>query len=193
MQTLTSRSGNARSAICFHGASLRWKLDCLRLVLVASARGAAVCDAARKMEPPSEAQLLESAVERLMTSVRSGPVGVDVVHIPTWARYLELTGEPLLQSTYRQEEISFAAGRTDRLSTRLAGKEAVLKVLGTGVRSIGFRDIEIVSEPDGRPTVRLHEAAAARASELAIDSIEISLCHEGEYAIAVAAGQRIRS
>jgi len=160
---------------------------------VASARGATHCDATAKIEPPREAHLLEAALERLTSSVLTGPIGVDVVHIPTWSRYLELTGETLLRSTYRQEEVQFAAGRADRLSTRLAAKEAVLKVLGTGVRGIGFRDVEIVSEPEGRPTVRLYEAAAARAIELAIESIEISLCHEGEYAIAVAAGQRVRS
>lgn len=159
---------------------------------MASGRSAALSDVFENMDPTRTAELLEGRLDTLAGSVFAGPVGVDAVHVSTWARYLDLTGEPLLRATYRASEVEFAAGRSDRLSTRLAGKEAVLKVLGTGVRGIGLRDVEIVSEPDGRPTVRLHDEAAVRAAELGIETIEISLCHEGEYALAVAAGQRVR-
>jgi holo-[acyl-carrier protein] synthase len=115
-------------------------------------------------------------------------VGVDAVHIPTWAHQLTVGGERLLERTYTPMELEFCAGRPDRLSSRLAGKEAVLKALGTGVRGIGFADVEIVSEPTGRPTVVLHGPACTRAEELAIARFELSLCHEGEFALAVVAG-----
>ena len=86
-------------------------------------------------------------------------VGVDAVHIPTWERHLRLGGDALLRRTYARAEIEFCASRPDRLSSRLAGKEAVLKALGTGIRGVGLVDVEIVSEPAGRPTVVLHGAA----------------------------------
>jgi holo-[acyl-carrier protein] synthase len=141
--------------------------------------------------PPSTpgSQSLERALAALAETVVLGPVGVDAVHIPTWSRYVELTGEALLRGTYQPQELEFSAGRPDRLSTRLAGKEAVLKVLGTGMRGIGLRDVEIVSAPEGKPTVRLHGPAAKRAEELRLVRIEISLCHENEFALAVAAGR----
>jgi holo-[acyl-carrier protein] synthase len=115
-------------------------------------------------------------------------VGVDAVHIPTWERHLRLGGDALLERTYTRGEIVFCVGRPDRLSSRLAGKEAVLKALGTGIRGVGLDDVEIVSEPTGRPTVVLHGPARERAAELGLDRIEVSLCHEAEIALAVAAG-----
>lgn len=132
---------------------------------------------------------LARATERLAQQIMDGPVGVDAVHIPTWQRYIELTGEPLLRCTYRPGELAFAANRPDRLATRLAAKEAVLKVLGTGIRGVGLRDIEVVTAPEGKPTVRLHGPGAERARDLRLGSIEISLTHEGDYALAVAAGR----
>src|SRR5690348_12600771 len=80
-------------------------------------------------------------------------VGVDAVHIPTWERHLILGGDRLLQRTYTVGELAFCRGRVERLSSRLAAKEAVLKVLGTGIRGVSFTDVEIVSQPSGRPTV----------------------------------------
>jgi holo-[acyl-carrier protein] synthase len=138
----------------------------------------------------AERERLATATRQLAEAVNDGPVGVDAVHIPTWRRYIELTGEPLLRATYTTGEIEFAAGRADRLATRLAAKEAVLKVLGTGIRGVGLRDVEVVSAPEGKPSVRLHGPGAARARELGLGSIEISLTHEGDYALAVAAGRR---
>jgi len=117
-------------------------------------------------------------------------VGADAVHIPAWERHLSLGGEKLLARTYTAAEIEFSAGRADRLASRLAGKEAVLKLLGTGIRGVALSDVEIVSEPTGRPTVALHGPALARAREIGVQQIEVSLCHEQEMALAVAAGLR---
>lgn len=117
-------------------------------------------------------------------------IGVDAVHIPTWERHVRVGGDALLRRTYSRAEIEFCAGRPDRLSSRLAGKEAVLKALGTGIRGVGLAEVEIVSEPTGRPRVVLHCRAKARAAELGLVGIEVSLCHETDMALAVAAGLR---
>lgn len=113
-------------------------------------------------------------------------IGVDVVHIPTWERQLALGGESLLTRVYTGNELTFADGRADRLGTRLAAKEAVLKVLGTGVRQSGLRDVEVVSLPTGQPTIRLAGPAARRARSLRLAGIAVSLAHEDEFAVAVA-------
>jgi holo-[acyl-carrier protein] synthase len=131
------------------------------------------------------AERLEAMAGCVLAQAR---IGVDAVHIPTWKRHLVIGGEPLLKRTYTTAELAFCAGRTERLSSRLAGKEAVLKALGTGIRGIGLADVEIVSEPAGRPTVVLHGVARTRAAELGLVRVEVSLCHEGDFALAVAAG-----
>jgi holo-[acyl-carrier protein] synthase len=118
----------------------------------------------------------------------TGRIGVDAVHIPTWARHLDIGGPALAERVYTPSEIAFCAGRTERLAARLAAKEAVLKVLGTGIRGIALRDVEIHSDPDGRPRVALHGRGAARARELGLDSVAVSLCHEDDFGLAVAAG-----
>lgn len=128
---------------------------------------------------------LDALVRDLMAPAR---VGVDAVHIPTWERHLGLGGEPLLQRTYTEGELVFCDRRPDRLASRLAGKESVLKALGTGIRGIGLADIEIVSEPTGRPTVILHGRAQSQATDLGLHHVEVSLCHENDIALAVAVG-----
>jgi hypothetical protein len=72
------------------------------------------------------------------------------------------------------------------MAGRWAAKEAVSKVLGLGVRGIGWQEIEVERLPTGQPSVRLHDRAAARATQLGIQHVALSISHEREYAIAIA-------
>jgi holo-[acyl-carrier protein] synthase len=63
----------------------------------------------------------------------------------------------------------------------------VLKVLGTGIRGVGLREVEIATRSTGEPYVRLHARALRKARDLGISSIAVSLCHEDDFALAVAA------
>jgi hypothetical protein len=66
----------------------------------------------------------------------------------------------------------------------------VSKVLGLGVRGIGWRDIEIERLPTGQPAVKLHGRAARRAEQLGMGRVAISISHEDEFAVAIAYGVR---
>jgi holo-[acyl-carrier protein] synthase len=57
-------------------------------------------------------------------------------------------------------------------------------------RGIGWRDIEITRAPDGRPDVRLAGFAAARARELGVERVLLSLSHTHQAAIAVVVLER---
>lgn len=130
---------------------------------------------------------LRIALTEMMSEVAGSPlVGVDVVDVAGWGRCVDRGGERLLTATYRERELEFSMGRIERLATRLAGKEAVLKALGTGVRGIGLRDVEIVSAANGRPSVRLHDSASKMAAALAVRHVGVSLSHEAGLAAAVA-------
>jgi hypothetical protein len=76
------------------------------------------------------------------------------------------------------------------MAGRRAAKEAVSKVLGLGVRGIGWRDIEIERLPTGAPAVHLSGRAAARAEQLGMERIAVSISHEDAYAVAIAFGIR---
>ena len=87
-------------------------------------------------------------------------------------------------------EHRYVRDRPETLAGRWAAKEAVSKVLGLGVRGIGWRDIEIERLPTGQPAVRLHGRAARRAEQLGMARIALSISHEADYAVAIAFGVR---
>lgn len=131
----------------------------------------------------SAANILEALTAE---SASHGRVGVDVVDVAEWKQCLDAAGEALLGKIYTEGELTFSEGRVERLATRLAAKEAVLKLLGTGMRGVSARDIEVVSRESGEPTIRLTGSAELVALELGVSSIQISLCHEAGLAFAVA-------
>ena len=75
------------------------------------------------------------------------------------------------------------------LAARFAGKEAVAKALGTGVRGFDFRDIEILNDELGKPAVILHRGAAATAAELGVSKVHLSLSTSTEIAMANAVAE----
>ena len=74
------------------------------------------------------------------------------------------------------------------MAVRLAAKEAVYKALqgSEAARGIGWREIEVVRAPDGRPDVVLSGVAARRAAELGVRRVLLSLSHTHEAAVAMA-------
>ncbi len=72
-----------------------------------------------------------------------------------------------------------------RYAARFAGKEAVMKSLGTGWRRLRWTDIEITG--GGKPTVVLTGTAAARAAELEVARVEVAVTHTDTAALVVAA------
>ena len=78
--------------------------------------------------------------------------------------------------TPHEREYAFRFARPERrLAARFAGKEAVMKSLGTGWRRIRWQDVEITG--GGKPTVRLSGTAARRADSLGVTGFEITITH----------------
>ncbi len=75
------------------------------------------------------------------------------------------------------------------LAVRFAAKEAVAKALGTGIAGFGFRDIEVLNDPDGRPLVRLHGGAATAASERGVAAVHVSLTKGRDLVVANAVAE----
>ncbi len=126
--------------------------------------------------------------------------GIDIVEIARIKRAVERWGDRFVQRIYSPAEIALCAGRIESLAARWAAKEAVAKLLGVGMHgpgssahSVAFRNIETLTDDDGRPAVTLSGAARARARELHIDSICISLSHDHGLAIAVAVASASRA
>lgn len=118
-------------------------------------------------------------------------LGVDLAEIGRVRRLLDKYPQfPRRVFTDDERSYAFRFARPEhRFAARFAGKEAVMKSLGTGWRWIRWRDIEITG--GGRPRVRLSGTAAARAEQLGVTEVMVTITHTDTSALvmAVAVGE----
>ena len=119
-------------------------------------------------------------------------IGVDLIELDRVAHVLARHPRRFLARVYTPLETAFCRGRVPELAARFAAKEAVMKALGTGARSVGWRDIEILPDRRGKPLVYLHGRARARAERIGLVAIDISLTHLRELAMAVVVCRQLR-
>ncbi len=117
-------------------------------------------------------------------------LGVDIIKVERIRQSLARFGARFSNRVLTPGEQRYVRDRPETFAGRWAAKEAVSKVLGLGVRGIGWRDIEIDRLPTGQPAVRLHGRAERRAEQLGMGRIAVSISHESDYAIAIAFGVR---
>ena len=117
-------------------------------------------------------------------------LGIDIIKVERIAAALRKHGDRFPRRVLTDAEQRYVRNRPTNFAGRWAAKEAVSKVLGLGVRGVGWRDIEIARLPTGQPDVRLSGRAAERAEQLGMGRIAVSISHEGDYAVAVAFGVR---
>ena len=113
-------------------------------------------------------------------------VGVDLVEVERIAQTVERFGPRFLERVFTQEELREGRSRITWLAGRFAAKEACAKALGTGVgAAAAWRDMQVLRQPSGKPTLRLSGDAATRATALHIAQIDLSISHTHQYAVAV--------
>ena len=114
--------------------------------------------------------------------------GVDMVEIARIAEVLARYGDRFCQRIYLPGEISYCPRKrnaAESLAAPLAAKEAAAKAFGTGIQAgIGWRDIEVVRAPSGRPSLVFHGRAAVVADRLGVRNAVISLTHTRTHALA---------
>ena len=120
----------------------------------------------------------------------STELGIDIIKVERIRAALARFGPRFSNRVLTPSERRYVRDRAETFAGRWAAKEAVSKVLGLGVRGIGWREIEIERLPTGQPAVRLHGRAAARAGQLGMERIAVSITHESDYAVAIAFGVR---
>ncbi len=117
-------------------------------------------------------------------------VGIDIIEIDRIADVIARHGDRFLNRIYTPDELKHCRGRIPELAARFAAKEAVMKALGTGVRGVSWKDIEVLPNRRGKPLVFLYGRGAKRAKEIQLRGLEISLTHSKLYAIASVVGER---
>jgi len=117
---------------------------------------------------------------------KSGRVatGVDIIEIGRIQRAIEDFGERFLRRIYTENERERYRHRISELAARFAAKEATSKALGTGIRGIRWREMEVLPNRRGKPVLILHGQAAARAAQLGFTDFSVSLTHSRTDAMA---------
>jgi holo-[acyl-carrier protein] synthase len=134
----------------------------------------------RRSSEPSDRGLPEGTTE----------LGIDIIKVARIRDTLARFGPRFSERVLTPAERRYVRDRPETLAGRWAAKEAVSKVLGLGVRGIGWKEIEVERLPTGQPSVLLHGRAARRAEQLGMNRIALSISHESDYAVAIAFGIR---
>ena len=112
--------------------------------------------------------------------------GTDIIEIERIKDSIEETNNKFLNRVYTEKEIEYCeskkAQKYQHYAARFAAKEAVFKAISIKLEdkySICWKDIEIINDSQGRPSVTLQGNIQKN-----IEQIDISLSHCKEYAIA---------
>ncbi len=117
-------------------------------------------------------------------------VGIDLIDIDRIVAVLARHPQRFRRRVLTEHEDRYCGNRVERVAGRWAAKEAISKLLGLGVRGVGWREIEVLPNRSGQPQVWLHRRAAARAQFLGLDEVSVSISHERHMAVAVAVAHR---
>lgn len=112
--------------------------------------------------------------------------GTDIIEIERIKDSIEETNNKFLNRVYTEKEIEYCESkkvqRYQHYAARFAAKEAVFKAISIKLEdkySICWKDIEIINDSQGRPSVTLQGNIQKN-----IEQIDISLSHCKEYATA---------
>jgi holo-[acyl-carrier protein] synthase len=109
--------------------------------------------------------------------------GIDLIEIERIRRALQRPG--FRERCFTEAERAYCDSRpnpAESYAARFAGKEAVGKALGCGVR-FTWKEIEIAGRP--KPAVRLSGRTAAYAERVGAGAIDLSMTHSRELAAAI--------
>jgi holo-[acyl-carrier protein] synthase len=113
-------------------------------------------------------------------------VGMDIIEISRMEKALRR--DAFRRRVFTEDEQAYCEarrkGRSESYAARFAGKEAVLKALGSGFTGGTWQDIEILPDVQGQPKVTLAGYFREVAVHKAVTEIHISLTHAREYAAA---------
>jgi len=117
-------------------------------------------------------------------------VGVDIVKIARIETAISDWGECFLRRVYTDSELELYRDHAPSLASRFAAKEAVIKALGGLSRGFSWREIEILSDPRGKPLINLYGSVLDKARSLGVPGFDISLSDCEEYAVAFVVGDK---
>ncbi|MEA4901771.1 holo-ACP synthase [Desulfitobacterium sp.] len=112
--------------------------------------------------------------------------GIDIIKIERFALACERQPKIRERVFTERERADLDKRPTSSWAARFAGKEAVLKSMGTGLTGLSWHDVEILTAKSGEPQVYLSPKAESLVQKRGGSIVRLSLSHEREYAVAMA-------
>lgn len=120
-------------------------------------------------------------------------VGTDIIEIGRIQKSIDEYGSKFLDRLFTSQEQDYCHKHREsarQFAGRFAAKEAISKALGTGIcEHLGWLDIEILNDENGKPLVHLSEHAKMTFGVL---TIHITISHCKEYAVAFAISENLQ-
>jgi holo-[acyl-carrier protein] synthase len=115
-------------------------------------------------------------------------IGIDIIEVYRIRETISRTPR-FTERVYTEKERAYCeskgAAAAQSYAARFAAKEAFLKALKTGWRGkITWQDIEICSDENGVPSLKIGGEAKKILENLGADKIHLSLSHTTEHAVA---------
>jgi len=117
--------------------------------------------------------------------------GIDIIEIDRVKKAVARSSK-FLDKVFTKNEIDYFTSRNGNpchIAGNFAAKEAVLKALGSGLKDINWKDIEVFRDELGKPNVKLFDNAGVIADKAGIKKIHLSISHGRDYAIAQAVAE----
>ena len=115
-------------------------------------------------------------------------IGVDIIEVGRIRRLLE-RDRRFVDRIFTATEIRYCAGKfypEQHFAARFTAKEAFMKAMGTGWEpAMGWKDVAVENDPQGKPQLRLSRRLRERFSRLGLTDIHLSLSHTREHAVAM--------
>ena len=109
-------------------------------------------------------------------------IGIDVVQNERIRDSIERFGDRFVDRIYTAGEKEYCTNTAHpaiHYAARWAAKEAAFKALGTGwAAGVKWKDVEVLRLDSGKPELRLHGEALARAGSLGATKFHVSLTHD---------------
>ena len=123
-------------------------------------------------------------------------LGLDVVDVAGFSAQLDDSASVFVEQTFTPAERAYASAKTPKarawsLAGRFAAKEAFIKAWSASRRGqlpalerVDLREIEVVVDPHGRPSLMLHGVVEDAFTRGAPCAIHLSISHDGPVAAA---------
>jgi holo-[acyl-carrier protein] synthase len=112
--------------------------------------------------------------------------GIDIVRIERLEQVNPAIRRRFFDRVFNDDEKEYIRDVNERAAGIFAAKEAVSKVLGTGIGRVSWQDIHIHHEMSGKPTVILYNTAKDVSGYQGISAWSVSISHSRDNAVAVA-------